>query len=286
MAELYEIIIELLRSEYPEPGDAEEHLNNIDVEMDLLRTRLFTASNETDLIEARYGTHQGDELSLLSRARIAAVGVLFSKEDGSWELPALTIVPQLLQATTPQPLENFAPEWGIEGERLRRWYEEVLLIKVEDGTFVVNRTAFQSTKDTTAEGKVWADIVATFVTQAQLSAIPDLEVRLQTLGEAILVEDALVRRIYRSLLAGRHVVLSGPPGTGKTQLAKLLPTLFWHEAQVTTTRLGLTLEEPPVVTETYERHGYLPVVVTATEEWGCAMWWGALRPNWMHMARG
>jgi len=74
-------------------------------------------------------------------------------------------------------------------------------------------------------------------------------------------------------------VLSGPPGTGKTELAKRLPTLLWREAPQTFGYLPTELDRPPVETRTRQRKGYYPVVVTATEDWGVRDLVGGIGPK-------
>lgn len=95
-----------------------------------------------------------------------------------------------------------------------------------------------------------------------LDAIPEavLKERINELRRHILIDEKLVRRIYHALLAG-HVILTGPPGTGKTALAQLIPEILWQQ--------NGTNDQP----DAYTTH-----LVTATDEWSVRTLIGGLAP--------
>ena len=44
----------------------------------------------------------------------------------------------------------------------------------------------------------------------------------------LLIPEEKILEIVAALVSGRHILLAGPIGTGKTRLAKMIPEIFWQ----------------------------------------------------------
>jgi 5-methylcytosine-specific restriction enzyme B len=282
-------LVAVARTIDPPPA---EPLDADDLVTELLQLRLIQPVDANSYCARPYAT--GDDAVLL---RLCALALLVPLEGSAEQyfLPARAIFPRLRTEEDPQPAERFAPELNAaDSLTLAGWYAEAGLIDADGTSWMPLPDALSPVQgddlaSTTYNQLLHAlidDSTGTLVSDlphvsadASLPHVEDLDDRLRKLGQDLLFDSAVVRRIYRSLLAGRHVVLSGPPGTGKTELARRLPSLLWREPAQSFRRLTLSLEQPPVEEVTVQRNGYAPVVVTATEDWGVRDVVGGIGPR-------
>ena len=154
-----------------------------------------------------------------------------------------------------------------------------ILIKEVDNTGLLSKTPPSSSGTALKEQPVGyaleasisqtpADADADLIQHGPLSPTPEplLSQLIHEVQRSILIDEAVIRRIYHALLAG-HVILTGPPGTGKTELARIIPEILWRSETSSASSDGQLADEEATASASSTRTAYTTRVVTATDEW-------------------
>lgn len=258
---------------------------------DMRRLRLIRVVGDDQY--APWEHTRGDRTALLALSVLALLVPVEGSAD-TYDLPARGIVRRLRAAAGPQPNSAFAPELGSDQNRLLGWYRDAGMVQLDEtrGTWSAVPGALDLRAGTDAATTAYNTFIQTLIAELEqalrtdldpvdgrLPPSRDLEGFMRALGRDLLIDERVVRRIYRSLMAGRHIILSGPPGTGKTELAMRLPRLIWQEAEQAIPRLPSSLNEAPATTAREQRYGYATLLVTATEDWGVRDVVGGIAPQ-------
>ena len=119
----------------------------------------------------------------------------------------------------------------------------------------------QSASQAVVTGMLESDTTG-YMSNDPLRSLPELQLKqaIREVQRHILVDERVIRRIYHALLAG-HVIFTGPPGTGKTELARTIPELLWKQRSIDAE------SDTSSSTGSQSNTAYTTRLVTATDEW-------------------
>ncbi len=118
----------------------------------------------------------------------------------------------LLRANFPMPLDS--PQNKHKYEEFRKF----LLHSVKGS---LNAEIDRPTK--LVEEFLWED------QPLQMPSVEQLNVAIGKIKDKLLIDDNTIRNIVSSLVAGKHILLAGPIGTGKTHLARMISAYVWSD---------------------------------------------------------
>ena len=209
-------------------------------------------------------------LAMLLKARVlpAPANLIFSRDEKKY--PTITIDSEATHLAIVQVINNLAqaaPKLRSDGSSELYWAERFLAWvrkrysadftgPSEDGTDEEIEIAEEEETESTVPQLIHRRKTIKDTNLAPISQEQLLE-RIAEIQHHILVDEEVIQRIYYALLAG-HVILAGPPGTGKTELARLIPEILWQNE-----RYYFDEEEA----SEYIPTAYTTMLVTATEEW-------------------
>lgn len=238
-------------------------------------------------------------IATLLAARLILSPSDIHSSDGGKTIDIFSNADHLAVIRTLEQIKNAEPAlalYGYDIEQFLYWMkqktvlvDEMLLIKemsvtspkaepTEPVAGDASAEAQEEDEVTESQAAQSANPLRTAIENQPLAAIPEtiLKQRIQELRRSILVEESTVRRIYEALLLG-HVILTGPPGTGKTELARTLPEILWRDTELTTSTNASAASaennEMPVT-----QSAYTTTLVTATSEWSGRTLIGGIAP--------